>query len=150
MPFLTEQDAKFLVERFSLDLDHDVSLEFFAPSTGGLALPGQEWQTAEYARQILAEVTALSPKLHLHVHSFLAEPEAAAAFGITRTPATAIIGAHDYGIRFYGMPAGYEFATLIELLMLVSKGQAILAPHSLDLLSRLKEDAHIQVFVTPT
>jgi len=150
MPFLTEQDAKFVAERFARELEHDVTVEFFAPTTGGLALPGQDWETAEYTRQILAEVAALSPKLHLNVHSLLAEPEAAAAFGITRTPATAIIGAQDYGIRFYGMPAGYEFATLIEVVLLVSKGNAPLAPESQDRLGRLKDEAHLQVFVTPT
>ncbi len=150
MPLLNEQDVKFIVERFTQELEGDVTLEFFAPSTGGIALPGQDFETAEYARKILAEVVALSPKLHLNVHSMLAEPEAAVALGITRTPATAILGAQDYGIRFYGMPAGYEFATLIELVILVSKGQAPLAQESQDLLGRLKGDAHIQVFVTPT
>lgn len=150
MPFLTEQDAKFIVERFAQNLGHDVTLEFFAPSREGLALPGQDWETAEYARQILAEVVALSPKLHLQVHSVLAEPDAVSAFGIARTPATAIIGTQDYGIRFYGMPAGYEFATLIELIILVSKGQTPLAEDSRAVVSRLQDEAHIQVFVTPT
>ncbi len=150
MPLLNEQDVKFIVERFTHELEGDVTVEFFAPSTGGIALPGQDFETAEYARKIIAEVVALSPKLHLNVHSMLAEPEAAAALGITRIPATAILGAQDYGIRFYGMPAGYEFATLIELVILVSKGQAPLAQESWNLLGRLKGDAHIQVFVTPT
>ncbi len=150
MALLSEQDAKFLTERFAQELRANVTLEFFAPSTGGIALPGTEWETAEYARQILAEVVALSPKLHLVVHSLIAEPAAATAFGITLTPATALIGTQDYGIRFYGMPAGYEFATLIELLLLVSKGEAPLAQESRELVGRLKDDAHIRVFVTPT
>lgn len=150
MPFLNEQDAAFVRNRFDQELQHDVTLEFFAPTTGGLALPGQDWEIAEYIRQILTEVTALSPKITLKAHSVVAEPEIAKAFGIVRTPATAIVGAQDYGIRFYGMPAGYEFATLLEIIVAVSWGQAPLAEPSREVLSRLKDAAHIQVFVTPT
>ncbi len=150
MPFLQEQDAAFIRTRFDRELQHDVTLEFFAPTTSGLALPHEEGEHAEYARQILAEVATLSRKIHLNVHSTGAEPEAAKAFGIARTPATAIIGVRDYGVRFYGMPAGYEFATLIELIIAASKGATPVAAQTREALAQLQRDAHIQVFVTPT
>jgi len=150
MPFLNDQDAAFVRTRLAQELVHDVTLEFFAPASGGLTLPGQDGEVAEYAKQILTEVAALSPRVRLNVHSMVAEPEAAARYGIARTPATAIVGAADYGVRFYGMPAGYEFATLLEVILDVSKAQPPLSDRSKDALGRLKEDAHIQVFVTPT
>src|SRR5439155_1450254 len=80
MPFLQEQDAAFVRTRLAQDLRDDVTLEFFAPATGGLVLPGQDGQTAEDARQILAEVAALSPKIRLNVHSTIAEPDEAGEF----------------------------------------------------------------------
>ena len=150
MPFLNDQDAAFVRNRFAQELQDDVTLEFFAPSAGGLALPGQDWETAEYTRQILNEVAGLSPKITLKTHSLLSGPEVASAYGIARTPATAIVGAQDYGIRYYGMPAGYEFATLLDLIIATSQGQAAIADTSREMLARLKENAHIQVFVTPT
>jgi len=150
MPFLNDQDAAFVRARFERELQHDVTLEFFAATTSGVALPGQDAEIAEYARQILAEVAALSPKIRLNVHSTVAEPDAAPGFGITRTPATAIVGAQDYGVRFYGMPAGYEFATLLDLIIAVSRGTTPVAPSTREALARLRDDAHIQVFVTPT
>ncbi len=150
MPFLQEQDAAFVRNRLAKDLQHDVTLEFFAPTTSGLALPGQDGEIAEYTRKILAEVAELSPKIRLHVHSTVADPEAANTFGIEQTPATAIIGAKDYGVRFYGMPAGYEFATLLELIIAVSQGTTPVAEQTREVLGRLKDDAHIRVFVTPT
>lgn len=150
MPFLNEQDAAFVRRRLDEQLVHDVTLEFFAPSTGGLTLPGQDGQIAEYTRQILTEVAALSPRVHLTVHSLIAEPDVAGRFGITRAPATAIIGARDYGVRFYGMPAGYEFATLLEVILDVSKAEPPLSEPSKEVLGRLADDAHVQVFVTPT
>lgn len=150
MPFLQEQDAAFVRNRFAKDLQHDVTLEFFAPTTSGLSLPGQDGEIAEYTRQILAEVAGLSSKIRLNVHSTVADPEAVNTFGIEQTPATAIIGAQDYGVRFYGMPAGYEFATLLELIIAVSQGTAPVAEQTREVLGRLKDDAHIRVFVTPT
>lgn len=150
MAFLNDQDAAFVRKRFEQELTQDVTLEFFAPTTGGLALPGQDAEMAEYTRQILTEVAALSPKVHLNVHSMVTEPQAAARFGVSRTPATAIVGAQDYGVRFYGMPAGYEFATLLEVIIDVSRGAPALAEASKATLEKLADEAHIQVFVTPT
>jgi alkyl hydroperoxide reductase subunit AhpF len=150
MAFLNVQDAAFVRKRFEDELASDVTLEFFTPSIGGLALPGQDAEMAEYARQILTEVAALSPRITLNVHSMASDPEAAARFGVARTPATAIIGAVDYGVRFYGMPAGYEFATLLELILDVAKAQPPLSEATKTTLGRLKDEAHIQVFVTPT
>src|SRR2546428_13616689 len=145
MPFLQEQDAAFVRTRFAQELRGDVTLEFFAPVTGGLTLPGQDGEIAEYARQILAEVAALSPKIRLNVHSIMTEPEAAKAFGIPRTPATAVIGAQDSGVRLYRMPAGYEFATPLGLLIAVSQGSTAVAPDPRHLLSHLSQDTHVQV-----
>lgn len=150
MAFLNDQDAAFVRARFDKELEHEVTLEFFAPSAGGLALPGQDWELAEYTRQILTEVAGLSPTIHLNAHSIVAEPEAAQTLGIVRTPATAIMGAQDYGIRFYGMPAGYEFATLLELIVAASQGRAPISESSRQVLVGLQSDVHIQVFVTPT
>jgi alkyl hydroperoxide reductase subunit AhpF len=150
MPFLNDQDATIVRNRFAKDLSHPVSMEFFAPSIGGLVLPGQETELADYTRQILTEVASLSPNLTLNVHSLVAEPEAAQKLGITRTPATAVIGAQDFGIRYYGIPGGYEFATLLDLIIAVSQANPPIAPETRGILRRLKSDARIQVFVTPT
>src|SRR4030065_508840 len=56
MPFLNDQDAAFVRKRFEQELSHDVTLEFFAPSTGGLTLPGQDAGVAEHTTQILTAV----------------------------------------------------------------------------------------------
>src|SRR3989337_249042 len=138
MAFLNDQDAAFVRNRFDAELASDVTLEFFTPSIGGLALPGQDAEIAEYTRQILTEVAALSPQITLNVHSMASEPDAAAPFAIARTPAVAITGAADYGIRFYGMPAGYEFATLLEVILDVSKAQPPLSEATKATARRLK------------
>ncbi|MGH2376297.1 MAG: hypothetical protein ACRDIC_22900 [bacterium] len=150
MAFLNEQDAAHVRKRLTDEMDHDVRLVLFAPSTGGLALPGQDWEMAEYTRQILKELAGLSDRVILEEHSATSEPDLASQYGVARTPMTAVIGAADYVVRYYGMPAGYEFVTLLELVLDVSKGRPELSAATLEALGGLPADTHLQVFVTPT
>lgn len=150
MAFLNEQDAAHVRKRLTEEMDHDVRLVLFAPSAGGLALPGQDWEMAEYTRQILKELAGLSDRITLEEHSAVSETDLAAQYGVARTPMTAVVGAQDYGVRYYGMPGGYEFVTLLELVLDVSKGKTPLSAATLEALENLPADAHLQVFVTPT
>jgi alkyl hydroperoxide reductase subunit AhpF len=150
MALLNDQDAEFLRSRFRQELQHDIRLVFFAPSAGGLALPGQDWEMAEHTRRILKEVAGLSDRITLEEHSLAGEPELAAQYAITRTPAIAVVGAQDFGVRYYGMPAGYEFVTLIEVILDVAKGRPPLSLQTQEALAALPGPAHLQVFVTPT
>ena len=56
----------------------------------------------------------------------------------------------DYGIRFYGIPSGYEFVSLLEAIKLVGGAAPSLSPATLQALETLTEPLHLQVFVTPT
>lgn len=82
------------------------------------------------------------------------EPDIASQFAITRTPAIVVLGGDDghtdYGIRIFGAPDGYEFATLVEDIRIASRGGADLMPATRDVLAHLTQPLHIQVFVTPT
>jgi len=101
-------------------------------------------------RQLVEELAALSDRVQAEVHDFIAEADLAQAYGIDKIPAIAVVGTQDYGIRFYGIPSGYEFTSLIEAIRLVASGQPALSPATLKALERLDQDVHIQVFVTPT
>jgi len=61
-----------------------------------------------------------------------------------------VMGDVDYGIRFYGIPSGYEFTTLVEDVIDVSQRKANLSAESLDKIAAVQVPIHIQVFVTPT
>ena len=67
-----------------------------------------------------------------------------------KIPATVIQGDTDTGIRFYGIPSGYEFVSLMEAIKMSSTGDSGLSPAARDYLKSLDKDVHIQVFVTPT
>jgi len=100
--------------------------------------------------QLVKELAALSDKLSLQVFNFLLETEKAAEYGVDKVPATVIRNEKDYGIRFYGLPAGYEFSALLDAVLAVSKGDSGLQANSRNKLAQLSEPLHLEVFVTPT
>lgn len=101
-------------------------------------------------RQVFEELAALSDKLSLEVYDFLLDKEKVAEYGVDKVPATVIRNGKDYGIRYYGLPAGYEFSTVLDAILDVSKGESGLAAESREKLSRLSQPVHLEVFVTPT
>ena len=62
----------------------------------------------------------------------------------------AVEGSKDYGIRFLGVPAGYEFSNLIDAIIAVSRGEPQLKDESKAALAGLAQDVTIKVFATPT
>jgi len=101
-------------------------------------------------RQLLEEVAALSDKLSLELYDFLLDHEKVAEYGVDKVPATAVRNGKDYGIRFYGIPAGYEFAALLDAILEVSQGTSELRVETKEKLSAVTRPVHLQVFVTPT
>ncbi len=100
--------------------------------------------------QLMKELAPLSDKLSLQVFNFQLDKEKVAQFGVDKVPATVITNSKDYGIRFYGLPAGYEFSTLLDAILAVSKGDSGLLRASRTKLAQLSGPLHLEVFVTPT
>ena len=101
-------------------------------------------------RQLVEEVAQLSDQLTAEVYNFVTDKEKAEELGIDKIPAIAIIGAKDYGVRFYGIPSGYEFTSLLHAIRAVAAGEPELSEEAMQALAEVTEPVHIQVFVTPT
>jgi glutaredoxin-like protein len=101
-------------------------------------------------RQLVEEVAELSDQVTVEVYNFAIDTEKAEELGIDKIPAIAVIGAEDYGVRFYGIPAGYEFTSLIHAIQAVAAGEPELSEEGLQALAELADPVHMQVFVTPT
>lgn len=154
MAFLRESDRKE-VERRLGGLDSPVKLLLFVEKSSPLILPGRESSRCEYCReiqQLLEEVVGLSPQLSLEVVDWKEEPDRAPVYGVDKVPALVLLkgDGSDTRIRFYGIPAGYEFATLIEDILDVGRGRTGLQEETKEFLRGLEEPLHLQVFVTPT
>ena len=150
MPILRQQDRDAVKSKFDLELKGDVRLTLYSKNDmGGLFIPGRECQTCSPAQQLLEEVCELSPRLDLDVVDFYAEQQRAVDNGISRIPAIVVSSNGENNVRFYGLPSGMEFPVLLETIVTTSAKGSPLALETRRALKRLKQDVHIQVFVTP-
>jgi glutaredoxin-like protein len=141
MALLNDEIVKNVTEMLA-DLASDVKLVVFTTKNG-----------CEYCKEIVQlaeEVAATSSKLTTEVYDFDTASDKAAAYNVTMAPAMAIVGKRDYGLRYYGIPSGHEFSTLLYGIQRASQGEPDLDPQTLSYLSGLAEPVNIQVFVTPT
>jgi alkyl hydroperoxide reductase subunit AhpF len=100
--------------------------------------------------QLVREVAALDERLSVEVLNPAIDRERAAGYGVTQVPATVVEGARDYGLRFWGIPSGYEFSNLIDSIIVASTGEPTLADATKTALASLTRDVDIKVFSTPT
>jgi len=107
-------------------------------------------QTCGPAEDFYKEVAGLSSKVKLEIYNRVTDTEKAAAYGVTLTPAAVIEGAGGARVRFYGIPAGYEFVSLLEALKNSAAAAQELQPETLAALAEIKTPVTIKVFVTPT
>ena len=71
--------------------------------------------------------------------------------GFERYPAVAVLPeGTDVGVRYYGLPWGYELASLLGGVLEAGRNASALLPESLERLDALDHDLAIDVFVTPT
>jgi len=142
MAMLSKKDQEFLRHHLEHSLSDPVTLKLFTQPV--------ECQFCQETRQLLTEVAALSDRLTLEVYDLVADQQVAQQYGIRRVPATVVMAGKDFGIRFYGIPSGFEFNTLIEDIVALSQGAHGLSEESVEKLSLLEVPVHFQVFVTPT
>ena len=102
------------------------------------------------ARQVVDQIASLSDQISVEEYNLVLDKEKVAEYGVERAPAIAIVGEHDLGIRYCGVPAGYELASIVDAIMLVASEETGLSEESLAALAALDRQVEIQVFVTPT
>jgi alkyl hydroperoxide reductase subunit AhpF len=141
MAFLSAKDEAAVKKEFER-IGGPVKLTVFASELGG----EQNAQTVA----LIHEVAALSDQLSVTVLNPHIDRDRAVAYGVTDSPVVVVEGAQDYGIRFLGLPAGYEFSNLIDSIVAVSTGDAGLSDETKTALAGLTEDVTIKVFATPT
>jgi alkyl hydroperoxide reductase subunit AhpF len=119
-----------------------------------LVVFSQELAAADLCRQneqLVREVVELTgDRASVEVLNLAIDRERAEAYGVDQVPAIVVEGARDYGIRFYGIPSGYEFSNLIDSMILVSTGEPALSEDTKASLRALPESVDIKVFSTPT
>ncbi|MCY4662760.1 MAG: hypothetical protein OXF93_23605 [Acidobacteria bacterium] len=102
------------------------------------------------ARRTADEIARLSDRIRVEEHNLVLDAERVAEFGAARAPALAIVGEQDFGLRYYGVPAGYELDSVVSAIEIAGGAAPALSDESVAALGALDRRVDIQVFVTPT
>jgi len=141
MPLLDEKTREEVAAELA-DLEKPVKLMMFTQDF--------ECQFCKETRELCEEVAELSDQISVEIYDFVADKDKADEYGVDKIPAIVVMGAKDYGVRFFGIPSGYEFMSVLDGIKTVAAGQVELMPETLAFLEELKEPLHLQVFITPT
>jgi alkyl hydroperoxide reductase subunit AhpF len=142
MPILTPRDQEAVRKEFER-IRGPVKLVVFS----------QELVAGDLCRQneqLVREVAELDERISVEVLNPQIDRERTEQYGVEDVPAIVVEGARDYGIRFLGIPSGYEFSNLIDSIIVASSGDAQLSETTKSSLAGLTGDVSIKVFSTPT
>ncbi len=148
METLLSDGVREQVRQLFKDLKYPVALILFTSAS-------QNCEYCEQSHQLLSEVVSLSDLLSLEVYDQEDGAEQAKTYQVERAPGIVIAGKNgaeiiDFGVRYYGIPAGSEFTALIHDLLLVSKRDSGLTQATRQFLHQLAKPINLRVFVTPT
>jgi glutaredoxin-like protein len=154
MDILTKEVREATEQRFLEAMVDDVKIIHFTQEPKRLIRPdylqGQECRFCTETKSLLQDVCALSEKIQLELYDFIGDAEIAKEYDVDKIPATIITGNGANNVRIFGIPSGYEYASLIEVIVDTSKGSTDLMSETIDALKTISSPIHIQTFVTPT
>jgi glutaredoxin-like protein len=101
-------------------------------------------------RELAQDIASSSDKIKLEIFDLMRDKEKAKELGVDKVPATVVRGGKGSQVKFFGVPAGYEFSTFLTDIILLSRGETELSADTKNALAGLKAPVHLQVFVTPT
>lgn len=142
MPLLRSEEETKVREWFA-DLERPVEL-FVAlgPEETPRAGSGDVDFGAEMVR-VCEELAELGERVTCRVEE---EPE-----GFPRFPSVSVRpDGRDAGVRYDGLPWGYELGSLVGAVVEAGRADSTLRPDSLVALGELERDLAVDVFVTPT
>ena len=162
MSLISPSDQQKLRDAFA-EMTRAVRLLFFTQTLG--------CDTCPQTRRILDELPPLSDKITVEEVNVILDGEKVKRYGVDRAPAVAIEyqgspgspdspsspGSQDpenqwmdSRIRFIGTPAGYEFMSLVQAVLLAGGRESMLSAASRDRIAAIDRPISMQVFTTPT
>ena len=143
---LNQQVVQQIGEAFA-EVDHPVQILFFGSE--------ENCEYCDQTQQLLSEVSEISDKVGLSIYDLKKDAAVAAQYNVDKAPAIVIASKDgdqivDLGVQFSGIPAGYEFSSLINDIIIASKRDSGLGAATREFLKTLTQPLLLQVFVTPT
>ena len=143
MGIVRDEILRWLYEDFSKSLKNDVDIVVFTNETV---------EHCDAALAIAKDLASLNEKIHFIHYDVDKNLEASEVYRVSRVPTTIVArhGEQDGRIRFTGLPSGYEFTSLVEIIKNLSRNEASLTASTLQRVAAVSVSTEIRVFVTPT
>jgi glutaredoxin-like protein len=141
MALFNEETSKQIKEIF-LGLKEKVNVVLFTDEN--------DCETCSDTREFLNEIEDMSEKIVLTQYDLKKNEEKAKVWGIDKAPAIRLLddNENDFGVTFYGIPAGHEINSFISGMMELSGAGEQLPVEMKSELDTLDKKVKIKVFVT--
>ena len=144
MEFIKNEDKIEIKKLLYSKLTNDVNIIIFTSKDKSKCMYCKE------AVALLKELSVLNSKLKVTEYDVVENLKEAKFMGIDKVPAIILGGKTIYNLYYFGIPTGYEFASLIEDIIDVSTGQTRLSDATKKALKKFNNPIDIKIFVTPT
>lgn len=140
MALFNEETKKQLTDIFE-GLKDQVNVVLFTEET---------CDSCDDTKEFMDEMTTLSDKIVLKHYDLINDGEMATLYNVDKTPAIVLLdeSKKDFGMTFYGIPAGHEINSFISGVMEVSGAGEVLPTEVKTELEQLDKKVNIKVFVT--
>jgi glutaredoxin-like protein len=168
MTVIAEKDRPTVRDLLARELVADVELLLFTRGRSASRLSGQpDCLTCDETHELLEELVGLSDRLQLTTLDLGADAALSTGYNVSAVPTVIIrrreistdsgVLSHESAseiesaanVRFVGLPAGYEFSTLLADVIDISKCRTDLSPAAVAAVQAIESPVHIKVFVTP-
>lgn len=143
MGILSQEDSDYLKKEFE-KITNNVIIEFFSTDNK------DKCEQCDNIRAIMKEIMDLTDKVSLKEFNIDKDKERAEKYNIKMAPVLVFNNKDNGNIKFYGVPSGYEFSSLIEDIMDLGTGKIDFDEGIEDKVKAINKDVNIMVFVTPT
>ncbi|MCL5791283.1 MAG: thioredoxin family protein, partial [Candidatus Thermoplasmatota archaeon] len=138
MALISDEYREKLTKKFAEVMKEQVILKFFT----------QDDEKCPYCKDtlsLLQEMTELSPKIKLEVHQV--GDEDSRKYNVEKSPVTVLISDKfsDGNVRYFGIPSGYEFSSLIEDIETFSTGSIELKDKTVEILKAINRERDEEV-----
>jgi len=142
MALFDEKITKQLIELIG-DIPKKLTIQYFRQN---------DCASCDDTQAFVTEIAAMNENISVVINDLDESPEVFQKFDIERTPAIAMLTEDgiDHGIRFFGIPAGYEINSFVASIREVAGMDEPLPDDIIARINAIDKDVHIRVFVTPT
>jgi glutaredoxin-like protein len=106
---------------------------------------------SEVTENLITELTEVNEKIQIESHS---KDEDFEKYGLDKNlfPSMVLLDSEDkdLGIKFYGIPSGHEFSTLLQNIIMVSNSKVNFSEETQNKIKTIDKKIRIRAFVTPT